>query len=177
MATLQEVNLRLGRWSDSLELLNLYKITAAKSGGIARTEDEIHLDYIQSWLTASIKSGLSLVAEYNGQLVASVHAYKMEAKVFSHILSQLTIVVAPDWQAKKLGRLIFTEFLHRVQSDFPEVQRVELIVRESNQKAQNFYLSLGFVVEGKLLNRIKTLDKNGQAVYEADIPMAWSRKL
>ena len=41
---------------------------------------------------------------------------------------------------------------------FAEIQRVELIARESNQRAIQFYESLGFRIEGRLENRIKNPD-------------------
>ena len=44
---------------------------------------------------------------------------------------------------------------------------MELIARESNQKALKFYGSLGFEIEGKLRKRIK----NSKGELEADIMM------
>jgi ribosomal protein S18 acetylase RimI-like enzyme len=44
-----------------------------------------------------------------------------------------------------------------------------LIARESNQKAIDLYQSMGFLIEGRLEMRIKSLDGH----YEADIPMGW----
>lgn len=49
---------------------------------------------------------------------------------------------------------------------------IELIARESNQRAINFYQTLGFVIEGKMLNRIQSVDGG----FEADIAMAWFRQ-
>jgi len=49
-----------------------------------------------------------------------------------------------------------------------DILRIELIARESNKKAIAFYQKLGFQIEGRLLNRIKT-----ESGFEADIPMAW----
>jgi len=51
----------------------------------------------------------------------------------------------------------------------PEIRRIELIARESNRKALAFYTSLGFELEGKMINRIKNLDGS----LDSDIPMAW----
>jgi ribosomal protein S18 acetylase RimI-like enzyme len=47
-----------------------------------------------------------------------------------------------------------TEFLRLVEQERPEVQRAELIARESNIRALAFYEKLGFRVEGRLKKRI-----------------------
>ena len=52
-----------------------------------------------------------------------------------------------------------------------EVLRIELISRESNRKAIQFYESLGFRREGEFGSRIRNVDCS----LESDIPMAWIR--
>ena len=59
-----------------------------------------------------------------------------------------------------------------IQNEMPEIKRVELIARESNNKAIVFYKSLGFKVEGCLRNRIDGVSHK----LENDIPMGWIRK-
>jgi ribosomal protein S18 acetylase RimI-like enzyme len=67
--------------------------------------------------------------------------------------------------------MLFRKLLDSVIGEKPEILRIELIARESNIKAIHFYKSLGFRIEGRFVNRIKSV--NGG--YEADIPMAWLR--
>ncbi|HYG17272.1 MAG TPA: N-acetyltransferase, partial [Ohtaekwangia sp.] len=101
-------------------------------------------------------------------LIAAIHGYKPGIKVFNHVLSDVTLVVHPGHQGKKIGRTILTIFLEEIGSNRPDVGRVELIARESNMKAIALYQSLGFKIEGRLEMRIKS----GES-YEADIPMGW----
>ena len=54
----------------------------------------------------------------------------------------------------------------------PDITRVELIVRQSNDRALRFYESLGFQREGELRLRIRNPDGS----LDADIPMAWIRE-
>ena len=54
----------------------------------------------------------------------------------------------------------------------PDILRVELIARESNTKAIDFYKQIGFVQEGRFEKRIIGTDNQ----FEADIPMAWFNK-
>ena len=84
------------------------------------------------------------------------------------MLGDVTIVVHPDFQGRKIGRTILMIFLDEIVRNRPDIGRVELIARESNEKAIALYQSVGFLIEGRLEMRIKTADH-----YEADIPMGW----
>jgi RimJ/RimL family protein N-acetyltransferase len=150
----------------------LYKDVASRTPSLARTDDEIDEQYVRDFLSRSIDDGVIIVAEHpedNTELIGEIHAYKKGIRVFNHVLSELTIVVHPDHQSKKIGRTIFTIFLEEVALHHPDIGRVELIARESNARAIRLYQSLGFLIEGRLEMRIKNHEGN----YEADIPMGW----
>lgn len=160
--------------SNQDDIFMLYKNVATNIGGIARTADEITQDYIYNNLSKSIENGISFIIKNpseNNQIIAEIHCYKPEPKVFSHVLSDLTIVVDPGFQHKGLGKLLFTSLLKEITDNRSEILRVELIARESNQKAIDFYQSLGFTIEGRFENRIVNSNR-----LEADIPMAWFNK-
>ena len=166
------MHIRTADIDDFSKIKILYKEVAKHHGGIARQEHEITEDYIENFLKKSLASGLIIVAENPEdpeQLVAEIHAYKAGIGVFNHVLGELTLVVHPAFQSKKIGRTIFTIFLEEIGRNRPDVGRVELIARESNLKAIALYESLGFSIEGRLEMRIKTHEGN----YEADIPMGW----
>ena len=157
---------------DRHALLDLYVRVAKVPGGLARLEPEIDGAYIESFLARSLKSGVSYVAVADaGHVVGEIHAYSLGLYCFSHVLSELTIAVDPDAQGAGVGRGLFEAFMERVQNHTPNISRVELIARESNEKALRFYESLGFEREGIFRNRIRNLDGS----LESDIPMAWTR--
>lgn len=166
------MNFRTAVYSDHERIKALYKKVAATSGGIAREESEITDDYIQSFLKKSIEHGLIIVADHpedESQVIAEIHGYSPAINIFQHVLSNVTIVVEPDFQGKKIGRTIFTIFQEEIALNHHNIGRVELFTRESNTKALAFYQSIGFRIEGRFEMRIKNLDGS----YEADIPMAW----
>jgi putative acetyltransferase len=166
------MHIRTAEPDDLARLQILYQTIAGQEGGIARLESEITAEYIQGILTKSLASGLMVVALHPDdpeQLIGAIHAYKVGLQVFDHVLSELTLVVHPQFQGKKIGRTLFTIFLEEVGRNRPDIGRVELITRESNQKAIALYQSLGFLIEGRLEMRVRTTAR----VYEADIPMAW----
>ena len=49
-------------------LIDLYKEVARVSGGIIRIDEEINLDYINTFIENSLKNGLSLVAEKDSKI-------------------------------------------------------------------------------------------------------------
>jgi ribosomal protein S18 acetylase RimI-like enzyme len=170
--TTQPMRYRTATIEDLDRLLKLYKTVASTEGGIARLESEITRTYISSFLEKSLETGLIIVGENpndENELVAEIHAYKAGIKVFDHVLGDLTIVVHPQFQGRKLGRTILTIFLEEVGRNRPDVGKVELIARESNERAIALYQSMGFLIEGRLEMRIRTADR----YYEADIPMGW----
>lgn len=163
---------RIADIDDLHSLITLYKAVAKTDDGIARLEHEVTEDYVKDFILKSLATGLIIVGENpddETQLIASVHAYKNGIKVFDHVLGDLTILVHPQFQGKKIGRTIFTIFLEEIGRNRPDVGKVELIARESNTKAIALYQSLGFLVEGRMEMRIKTIHD----AYEADIPMGW----
>jgi ribosomal protein S18 acetylase RimI-like enzyme len=162
--------LRQSTTGDKPGILDLYLNVSGNIGGLARTSEEITYDYVDTFTSKASKNGMQFViqCQRSGSILGEIHCYKLEPKVFNHILSELTIAVLPEFQGQGLGRMLFQHLLHKVCEERRDILRVELIARESNQRAIAFYQKLGFRVEGRLLNRVK-----GTATFEADIPMAW----
>lgn len=166
------MHIRTAAIEDLQKIKKLYEEVARVEGGIARTANEITDDYVRYFLEKSIEDGLILVVEHpedQEALIAEMHAHNPGPAVFSHVFSNLTIVVHPDFRGMKIGRTIFTIFLEEVGLNRQDIGRVELVVRESNQTAMKFYQSFGFRIEGRMELRIRMPEGN----YEADIPMAW----
>lgn len=156
---------------DFVGIKALYQSVARQGGGIARTEEEITNDYIHHNLENALTRGICYLAKSGEQIVGEIHAYRPVPALFTHVLSDLTIAVHPDFQGCGVGRAIFSALLDEVKTKHSHILRVELFVRESNLKAQAFYQSLGFHIEGRFQQRVRRLDGE----LEADIPMAWVR--
>jgi ribosomal protein S18 acetylase RimI-like enzyme len=157
---------------DLHRLINLYKAVAREEGGIARLENEVTEDYVKNFILKSLATGVIIVGENPDnahELIAEIHGYKSGLSVFDHVLGDVTILVHPKFQGKKIGRTILTIFLEEIGRNRMDIGKVELIAREGNMKAIELYQSLGFRIEGRLEMRIRTPDRN----YEADIPMGW----
>jgi len=166
------MNFRTASLDDLQKLVALYKAVAREAGGIARLEHEVTEDYVKEFLTKSLASGLIIVGEHPEdpeRLVAAMHGYKAGIKIFEHVLGDVTVVVHPEFQGKKVGKTLMMIFLDEIVRNRPDIGKVELFTGEGNQRAMALYQSLGFRIEGRFEMRVRTPDKN----YEADIPMGW----
>lgn len=171
---MQQFILEAATDADGPALATLYRAVAATEGGLARSQAEITNEYVAHFLAKAQASGIILVARLGlGEPpIGEIHCYALGPRVFAHVLGELTIAVHPAYQGQGIGKALFTELLRRFEREQPDILRVELIARESNRKAIAFYQKLGFQIEGRLVNRIRSADGNG---FEADIPMAWQR--
>ena len=85
-------------------ITKLYKTVAQQQGGIARNVDEVTDEYVQGFISKSVERGLIIVGTHPDapeELVAEIHAYRSGLKVFDHVLTDLTLVVHPEYQQKK----------------------------------------------------------------------------
>ncbi|GAA3923069.1 GNAT family N-acetyltransferase [Hymenobacter algoricola] len=166
-----DYTIRAATLADAAAIETLYRTVAEQGGGLARSSAEITADYVQAFLTRSLADGVVLVVEQpeGAGLAGEIHAYGSGLRIFAHVLGELTLAIHPRHQGQKLGYQLFTALLTAVRQRLPHVQRVELLVRESNQRAIALYEKLGFEREGRLLGRVCT----GPGQFEADIPMAW----
>lgn len=150
----------------------LHRTVARISQGIARTEPELTDAYFGSLFDTVEKHGLMLISiDTAGQLIGEIHAAKSGLVIFDHNLMGLTIVVHPDAQGKGIGKQLFSAFLTEAQKRFPEVRRVELKSRASNEKSIGLYRSMGFMEEG----RMKSKPRNANGSFEDSLLMAWYR--
>lgn len=148
-------------------IIALYKAAAA-SGGLSRKPDEITPAYVGSFLRQAGEAGLSLVAVRDGRIVGEIHGWPMPQSQFAHVFGDITIAVHPEAQGQGVGRAVFQGLINDIAATLPHIRRIELGCRESNARAIAMYESLGFVVEGRLKNRV--YDEAG--FYEDDLAMA-----
>lgn len=169
------IDIRRAQPPDFYQIKRLYNDVASQEGGLVRECKEITVEYIEGFMSHSRESGIELVAVDNssGNIVGELHAHQLGFKVFNHVLGNLTIVIAPLFQGKGIGRSLFNEFFALIEKEKPEIVRVELIVRETNKRAIGLYESLGFQIEGRMESRIRGV----AGKLEADIPMAWVRPM
>lgn len=156
---------------DRAQVLALYKLVATIADGIARTPAEVTDDYVDGFMQRAAAGGIELVWEEDGRIVGEIHASCPGIAALAHLLTDLTIAVAPGAQGRGVGRGLFQALLDEVLRRMPHIHRVELFARVSNTRARALYRSLGFVEEGRLRGRVN----NSRGVAEDDTLMGWLR--
>ncbi len=156
---------------DRARVLALYKLVATIPDGIARTPAEVTDDYVGGFMQRAADDGIELVWEEGGRILGEIHASCPGIAALAHLLTDLTIAVAPDAQGRGVGRGLFQALLDEVTHRMPRIHRVELFARVSNTRARALYRSLGFVEEGRLRGRVN----NSLGVAEDDTLMGWLR--
>ena len=119
-------------------------------------------------LSGALTGGLAIGAWDGSQLVGMIKASRMPSVQFQHVLWDLTVAVAPEFQGHGIGYRLFSELLANAATLTPKVERVELVVREGLTHAIRLYERLGFRQEGRFERRFRLSD----GAYEADVPMA-----
>ena len=110
--------------------------------------------------------GTYLVAEHAGTVIGHAFLESLSLAVTSHVV-RLTIAVHEGHQGQGVGRALMDELLRWARSA-PHVEKVELQVRSSNERAIALYRSLGFAEEGRKTRRLKI----GPDEYLDDVYMA-----
>lgn len=157
--------------SDHEQIVSLYKQVAAIPDGLARTPDEVSDAYVAGFMHKAGADGVELVYLEGGIIRAEIHCARVGIASLAHLLTDLTIAVAPECQGKGVGRQLFSALLAHVTEHMPGITRVELYARASNHRARALYASLGFVEEGRLRARVN----NARGEPETDTIMGWLR--
>jgi putative acetyltransferase len=155
-------------------VLALYHAVAADAAsGLARQPHEIDRHYVRAFLEKVDANGLSLgLCESNAPeeplvLLGELHATRLGPAQFNHVLTDLTIAIDPRQQGRGLGAKLFRAYIDMVDREWPEIRRIELMVRSGHAHALRLYERLGFVREGRMIGRVQMPD----GTVEDDIPM------
>jgi ribosomal protein S18 acetylase RimI-like enzyme len=161
-------SIREARGEDAPLLAAAERAIARVPGQLAPRPDEIDDDAVRKTILDlhDHRRGMYLVAEHAGTVVGHAFLESLSLAVTSHVV-RLTIAVHEGHQRQGVGRALMNELLRWARSN-PRVEKVELQVRSSNDRAIALYRSLGFVEEGRKTRRLKL----GPNEYIDDLYMA-----
>lgn len=151
---MSDFTVRAARADDAPAILALHRKVAALPGGLAREAHEVTADYIAHAMAASADGGVNLVAvDVGGEVCGELHVERMKVGIFTHVLTDLTVAVDPDWQGRGVGSALFRALIDAARSMNPPVGRIELWTGANNLGAQRLYERLGFRIEGRMIGR------------------------
>ena len=170
MKDIENFEIRSSTMKDVVAVRALYQKITTVPDGIIRRMEEITESYVAGFLKKSLENGIGLLAyKKDGEIIGEIHAHTPPIFAFQHLLTDLTIMVDPDVHGQGIGRALFDAFLLKVQTDFQHIYRVELFVREHNERNVQFYESLGFINEGRQKGKIFI----GKGILQTPLHMVW----
>lgn len=168
MRAVDDLSIRQARTEDAALLAAAERLIARVPGRLASRPDEILDDAMRRKIVELVgnERGAFLVAERDGTMVGHAHLEPLALAVTAHVV-RLTIAVHEGHQGRGVGRALMEALLAWARSN-AGVEKVELQVRASNERALALYRSLGFVEEGRKTRRLKL----GDGEYVDDVYMA-----
>jgi ribosomal protein S18 acetylase RimI-like enzyme len=165
---LNTLSIRNARREDALALAAAQRVIARVPGMLASRPDEIDDEAVREMILECNDRGRGayLVAEDADTVIGHAFLESLSLAATSHVV-RLTIAVHEGHQRRGVGRALMDELLRWARSN-PQVEKVELQVRSSNERAIALYRSLGFVEEGRKTKRLKI----GPNEYLDDVYMA-----
>ena len=107
-------------------------LVAATLDGIARTACAVTDEYVAGFMQKAATAGIELVWQEGGRILGEIHASCPGIAALSHLLTDLTIAVAPEAQ----GRGLFPALREEVICHMPHIQQVEPFARVANERAR-----------------------------------------
>ena len=165
---MDELVIRKARPEEAAALAEAERVIARTPGRLASRPEELKdADFAQKILALSqSETGLFVVAEHRGTLVGHAILDPLKLAVTAHVVV-LTIAIHEGYQGRGFGRQLMTHLVAWARAN-PKVDKFELQVRSSNERAIALYKSLGFVEEGRKTRRLKY----GPDSYLDDLYMA-----
>jgi HAD superfamily hydrolase (TIGR01662 family) len=162
---------REARLEDAPVLCAAEQEIARSPGLLVSQPDELLPEAFESLIAALAGgSGCYLVAEEKERVVGHAFLQPTDLRAVCHVF-RLTIVVHPGCSGRGIGTAMMNALTQWARGA-PAVQKVELIVRSTNERARRLYERSGFAEEGRFRNRIRLTDGS----FIDDIAMAWFPK-
>lgn len=152
--------------NDAKALKDLYQLIAASSNTLGMLPEECTLEHFEQVIEKSNDYGIIIGADEDQKLIGFVYAYKLNLKLFDHMLSNMAIGVHPQYQRQGIAKNLLEKFFEAVDQE-QSIIRVELIAA-ANPSAIKLYENFGFKKEGTLAKRATLHNK-----LVDNIAMAW----
>ena len=149
------LTIRRARIGDAPILAQAEREIAASPGLLASQPAELTDERFVQKIAAveRLDNGCYLVAESAGQIVGHGLLDPLPLAAIRHVV-HLTLVAHPGWQGMGVGRALLGSLIEWAKAA-PGVEKIELHVRSSNERAQALYRKMGFNEMGRWRRRIK----------------------
>ena len=165
---IDEFVIRKARPNEAPALAEAERVIARTPGQLASRPEELKDEDFKQKILALNQSetGLYVVVEHHEALVGHAILDPLKLAVTAHVVS-LTIAIHEGYQGRGLGKKLMAHLISWTRAH-PKIEKLELQVRSSNERAISLYKSLGFTEEGRKTRRLKY----GPESYLDDVYMA-----
>lgn len=150
------ITIRPARIEDAPALAQAERTIAAEPGFLASQPAELTDERFAHKIAAlgRADNGCYLVAEAEDHtLVGHGLLDPLPLAATQHVV-HLTLVAHPGWQGMGVGRALLGSLIEWARAA-PRIEKIELRVRASNERAQALYRAMGFTEAGRWRRRIR----------------------
>ncbi|HEX6174261.1 MAG TPA: GNAT family N-acetyltransferase [Candidatus Binatia bacterium] len=159
--------IRVARIEDAAVLTKAEQDTAQIPGLLVSRPHELTTESFAAKITELATLGRYIVAENNERIIGHALLDPMRLEATAHIF-RLTIVVHSGFQNRGVGEALMRDLMNWAKQA-PNLRKIELLVRATNERAIRLYFRMGFIEEGRFRERVGLV--NGGFVD--DLAMAW----
>lgn len=149
--------IRQAKIEDALIIAQAEQQIAKEPGIFCSQAAELNEENVTKTILALAEKGLYIVAELDGKIVGHAFLEPFNLLSLSHA-ADLNIAVHLGHQNKGIGKKLLEHLIEWAKNK-TSLEKIQLNVRHTNNRAISLYKKLGFVEEGRLKNRVKIQDQ------------------
>jgi RimJ/RimL family protein N-acetyltransferase len=159
--------IRVAQIEDAPILTKAEQETAKLPGLLVSRPHELTIESFAAKINELAILGRYIVAEDNQRIIGHASLDPMRLEAIAHVF-RLTIVVHPGFHNRGVGETLMRDLMNWAKQA-SHLQKIELLVRATNERAVRLYSKWGFIEEGRFRKRVHLV--NGGFVD--DLAMAW----
>jgi ribosomal protein S18 acetylase RimI-like enzyme len=144
--------IRVAQIEDAPILTKAEQETAKLPGFLVSHPHELTIESFAAKINELAVLGRYIVAEDNQRIIGHALLDPMRLEAIAHVF-RLTIVVHPGFHNRGVGETLMRDLMNWAKQA-SHLQKIELLVRATNERAVRLYSKLGFIEEGRFRKRV-----------------------
>jgi RimJ/RimL family protein N-acetyltransferase len=148
------VDYRPARPVDADGVQQLLVAAAEEEGSLVEAPDELSVEHLRDRIRQCVsrRGQIFTIAVHDQHVVGMIALEAYPLRALQH-LRHLSLVVDPRFRRRGIGRKMLRQALDWAR-ETPEVEKIEVRIREANAAAAALARTAGFEVEGRLKRRV-----------------------
>ncbi len=158
--------IRVAQIEDAPILMKAEQETAKLPGFLVSHPHELTIESFAAKINELAVLGRYIVAEDNQRIIGHALLDPMRLEAIAHVF-RLTIVVHPGFHNRGVGETLMRDLMNWAKQA-SHLQKIELLVRTTSERAVRLYSKLGFIEEGRFRKRVHLVNRG----FVDDLAMA-----